>query len=310
MIVLDSFDHPAACFGGVLAIGNFDGVHRGHQRMLSVLTQRAKEHNVPAIVLTFDPPPVQLLRPDKVPPRLTTLSTKQELIAALGVDCLIVYPTDLALLNLDPYEFFEQIVVEKLGARGMVEGPNFFFGKDRQGNVELLAELCQASGRQLDIIKPEYEGEVLISSSTIRKLIAEGNLTQATRMLGHPYRVEGRVVQGAMRGRTLGFPTANLAEIPTLLPGDGVYAGRAFVQGQTYLAAVHVGSNPTFGTQERKVEVHLLEFSGQLYGQSLTVDLVEQVRGTQVFQDAQALKNQIEKDLSVIRRLANSGEDR
>ena len=305
MKVLDGLEEAADCRGGVLAIGNFDGVHRGHQKMLRVLVERAKELDVPAVVLTFDPPPVQLLRPEAVPPRLSTVERKRELIESLGVDCLIVYRTDLDLLNLGPAEFFEQIVLKKLGAKGLVEGPNFYFGKDRQGDVKLLAKLCESSGRSLDVIEPEYEGDLLISSSTIRRSIAEGELSRAVSMLGHPYRIEGVVIPGEARGRGLGFPTANLGQVATLLPGDGVYGARCFVEGAFYAAAVHVGTNPTFKQNERKVEVHVLDFSGELYGQTIKVDLLERIRGTRVFPSADELKQQIENDLKAIRRLAN-----
>ncbi len=205
MIVLEGFEEPAAFRGGVLAIGNFDGVHRGHQRMLQVLVERAKTHRVPAVVFTFNPPPVELLRPESVPPRLTTLETKAELLAGQGVDCLIAYPTNRELLNLEPEAFFAQIVVRQLAARGLVEGPNFYFGKNRQGDVTLLAELCRASGRDLDIIAPESQGEDLISSSKIRGLIAQGELGRAVEMLGHPYRIEGRVIPGEGRGPNFGL---------------------------------------------------------------------------------------------------------
>lgn len=309
MIVLDGFEDRAS-HGGALAIGNFDGVHRGHQKMLRLLVERAQTKRVPSVVLTFDPPPVELLRPKDVPPRLTTLKRKSELIDHMGVDCLIAYPTSLDLLNLGPEEFFEQIVIEKLNARGLVEGPNFYFGKDRKGDVKRLAELCRESGRELDVIEPEYEGDLLISSSTIRRLIAEGDLNLAVKMLGHPHRLEGVVVRGSARGRGLGFPTANLGEIPTLIPGDGVYAGWTKTAGGRFLAAVHIGPNATFGEQERKVEVHLLEFSGELYGQRLHVDLVERIRGTKAFENEPALKSQIREDLVQVRRLAISESDR
>jgi riboflavin kinase/FMN adenylyltransferase len=176
--------------------------------------------------------------------------------------------------------------------------------------VNLLAELCQASGRELDVIEPEYEGDLLISSSTIRRLIAEGDVTLAVKMLGHAYRLEGQVIHGEGRGRGLGFPTANLAQIPTLIPGDGVYAGWGRTMGGSFLAAVHVGPNPTFGEQSRKVEVHLLDFSGELYGQVLEVDLVERIRGTKAFPSTEALKAQIEIDLARVRGLANPKSDR
>jgi riboflavin kinase/FMN adenylyltransferase len=307
MIVLEGFDEPASCKGGILAIGNFDGVHRGHQKMLSVLVERAKAHCVPAIVFTFDPPPVELLRPEAVPPRLTTLETKRELIESQGVDCLITYRTNKELLALGPEEFFEQIVIRHLDARGLVEGPNFYFGKNRQGDVKLLAKLCQVSGRELNIVEPELADGEIISSSAIRKLVAEGDLDRAIQMLGHPYRLEGRVIRGEERGRTLGFPTANLSEIATLVPGNGVYAGWGWVEETPHLAAVHIGPNPTFQGADRKVEVHLLDFSRDLYGATLKIDLQTRIRGTQTFPSLEALKAQIESDVSAVRRLANWG---
>lgn len=307
MLVLESFDEPASCLGGVLAIGNFDGVHRGHQKMLSVLVERAKSLRVPSVVFTFDPPPVQLLRPEAVPPRLTTLETKRELIEGQGVNCLIAYRTHQKLLDLTAEEFFEQIVIQHLGAVGLVEGPNFYFGKNRQGDVKRLAELCKSSGRELRIVEPELSGQEIISSSAIRKLVAEGELNRAVEMLGHPYRLEGHVIPGEERGRKLGFPTANLGDITTLVPGDGVYAGWGWVDETPHPAAIHIGPNPTFQGEERKVEVHLLDFSRDLYGQILKIDLAERIRGTQAFPSIDALKLQIECDLTSVRRLANWG---
>ncbi len=306
MIVQNGFDDPAFCRGGVLAIGNFDGIHRGHQKMLSVLRERADAYQVPAVVLTFDPPPVQLLRPDSVPPRLTTLETKKSLIEQQGVDCLIVYPTDLALLNLSPEEFFDQIVIEKLSARGMVEGPNFYFGKNRAGDVNRLAELCAAANRELNVIEPEVIAGDWISSSQIRHSITEGNLSRAVKMLGRPYRLEGQVVAGEKRGRELGFPTANLAKIPTLVPANGVYAGWCHMDNNQHPAAVHIGPNPTFGEVLPKVEVHVLDFAGDLYGQRIDVDFLERIRGTKTFQNAEELKQQIQIDLTEVRRVTSN----
>ena len=305
MIVLEGFSESesASCRGGMLAIGNFDGVHLGHQRMLEVLTRQAKSQGVPAIVLTFDPPPVQLLRPEAAPPRLTTIETKAELIERQGVDCLVVYPTDLALLNLTPQEFFAEIVIKKLAAIGLVEGPNFYFGKNRQGDVKFLKTLCRSAGCELHIIEPEVAGEDWISSSRIRELISAGELGRAVDMLGHPYRLEGRVIRGEERGRTLGFPTANLAEIPTLIPADGVYAGRGWIEETPCPAAVHIGPNPTFGEDHRKVEVHLLDASCDLYGRPLKVDLLSRIRGTRAFSTAEELQAQIGRNLAEVRRI-------
>jgi len=298
----------SACRGGVLAIGNFDGVHRGHQKMLAVLTERAKSLGVPAVAMTFDPPPVQLLRPEHAPPRLSTLAAKSHFMERCGVDGLIVYPTDRALLELEPEEFFEQIVLDQLDAKGLVEGPNFFFGKDRRGDVKLLNRLCRQVGRFLEVIEPEVEGDQLVSSSAIRHLITQDKFAEATRLLGHAYRLEGQVIAGEGRGKSLGFPTANLSKIETLIPSDGVYAGYAWTPsnrsaGGPHRAAIHIGPNPTFAQQDRKVEIHVLDYAGDLYGQTMSVDLVQKTRGTKTFAGAETLQEQIECDLREIRSL-------
>lgn len=291
--------------GGVVAIGNFDGVHRGHQQMIATLVSLAQAEGVPSVVLTFDPHPIALLAPGRVPPSLSTLPRKAELLGQCGVDAVIAYPTDLELLNLSPEGFFEQIVCERLNARGLVEGPNFCFGKDRAGDVDTLRLLCEQHGLRLTIVEAVAgDGGAIVSSSGIRRAIADGQLAEAVRLLGHPYRLTGVVETGARRGRQLGFPTANLTGISTLLPRDGVYAGRCSVGGQMYASAVHVGANPTFGEADRKLEVHLLDFSDDLYGTTLSVDLIDRVRDTMRFDDADRLKEQLQKDVATIRQLA------
>ena len=301
MMLLHAFTEPQAYRGGFVAIGNFDGVHRGHQSMAALLVQRARAAGVPAVVLTFNPPPVEILRPGQVPPRLSTLEQKARLLAECGVDVIIAYPTDHALLNLTPEAFFEQIVLGELDARGLVEGPNFFFGHDRAGDVRKLGELCERAGRLLDVVSPVRVGDRLVSSSEIRASIAAGRLAAAVEMLGHPYQLRGTVARGAGRGRSLGTPTANLESIATLVPPDGVYAGTARWQQQDYPAAVHIGPNTTFGENARKVEVHLLDFSGDLYGQHLEVGLLERIRDTATFPSAEDLRRQLERDLADVR---------
>lgn len=305
MQLFHGFEESAACRGGFVSIGNFDGVHRGHQRILGVLVDRARSAGVPAVVLTFDPHPIQLLRPGQVPPRLSTLERKASLLDRSGVDVVIAYPTDRALLDLSPEQFFEQIVRKELDARGLVEGPNFCFGRNRSGDVTMLSRLCEAFGILLDVVPPlEIDGRV-VSSSTIRTLILDGKLAEAANLLGHPYRIRGRVVRGADRGRSIGFPTANLEDVTTLLPSDGVYAGRVDYQGQRLSAAIHLGPNPTFSETGRKLEIHVLDFSGDLYGQELEVDLLARLRDTARFEDVAALRQQLEQDLDAVRAVAN-----
>lgn len=298
MQLLRSLDElPGSLRGGAVSIGNFDGVHRGHARIVERLLAKAKEVAGPAIVFTFDPHPVRLLRPDKAPPPLTWTDRKGELLAELGVDAVVAYPTDETLLSLTPDDFFATIVQNKLAARAMVEGPNFFFGKDRAGNVELLARMCFAAGVQLEIAQPLVIGEGYVSSSRVRQLIAAGNVDQARELLTQPYRIRGMVIHGAARGGKIGFPTANIDAIDTLLPAYGVYAGRAYVNEARWPAAINIGPTPTFGEHAVKVEAHLIGFRGSLYGQPLEVEFLSRLRGVQKFAGVDALKSQLQQDV-------------
>ena len=296
---LDQF--PAALRGGAVAIGNFDGVHAGHRRIVARLLQRARELGGPALVFTFDPHPVRLLRPEACPPPLTWTRRKAQLLAAIGVDRVVAYPTDEALLRLTAREFFDSLVVEALGAKALVEGPNFYFGHDRGGNVDLLGEFTAAAGMTLDVVEPVSLAGELVSSSRIRQLIAAGDVATAAVLLETPYRIRGMVTHGAGRGAKIGFPTANLEAIDTLLPADGVYAGRAFFDGQQAAAAVHIGANPTFGDQARKVEVHLIDRDETLYNQPLEVEFTRRLRGVQTFASQAGLIEQLQSDVAAAR---------
>ncbi len=302
MSAFERFGTPEKYRGGIVSIGNFDGVHRGHQSMIEVLVAEAHVQGVPAVVLTFHPHPLKLLRPEDAPPQLCTLEHKSELLSRCGVDAILPYPTDWDLLQLTPEEFFEKIVGRQLEAKGLVEGPNFCFGRHRAGDIAKLQQLCDASGMSLHVISPvEIDGQ-LISSSRIRALLDEGCFAEAVSLLGHPYRLTGRVTRGEGRGRSLGFPTANLAEIQTLLPADGVYAGEVhFENDERHAAAIHIGSNPTFHQAERKVEVHLLDFNGDLYDWTIHVDLFARIRGTQKFSSIEELQKQLHLDLARVR---------
>ena len=301
---LTGFQDVATCRGGVVAIGNFDGVHLGHRSMLARLVERARERRAPAVAMTFEPHPIHLLRPHLAPPRLTTIDRKAELIARSGADALIVYPTDRALLDLTPQEFFERFLLGELRASGLVEGPNFFFGRDRAGDVRLLHELCFTAGLTLDVVPAITVAGRAVSSSTIRELLASGAVDQAAQLLGECYRVRGDVVRGAERGRTIGFPTANLAGVETMLPEDGVYAGRVHHGGHAYAAAINIGSNPTFGEERRKIEIHLIDFAGDLYGTRLDVEFVRRLRDTRTFAGVNELRRQLQADIAAARAVA------
>ena len=297
-------DGAAEYRGGYVAIGNFDGVHRGHQAMIAVLVRRAHSSGVPAVVFTFHPHPVELLRPEQMPPSLSTVERKTELLGRFGVDAVIAYPTDTALLELTPEQFFDRVILGELDAKGLVEGPNFFFGHDRAGDVGTLKQLCDSACLTLDVVEPVKVDGQLVSSSLVRARIADGNVAEAVALLGHPYRIHGEVVKGAGRGSTLGFPTANLREVATLMPADGVYAGIAHFEERSFAAAINVGANPTFDDDRAKLEVHLIGFSGNLYEEQIEVDFLERIRGVEKFENGDALRQQLERDVELSRDVA------
>jgi riboflavin kinase/FMN adenylyltransferase len=296
-------DLPAHVTGGAVTIGNFDGVHRGHARLIERLLATAENAGGPAIVFTFDPHPVWLLRPQAAPPPLTWIERKAELLGELGIDALVAYPTDEPLLALSPAEFFQQIVIDRLQVRGMVEGPNFFFGHDRAGNVGTLSQLCEAADVTLEIVEPLRDGEGLVSSSLVRKLIGSGDLRRANSLLTQPYRIRGMVTHGAGRGSKIGFPTANVDAIDTLLPSDGVYAAKACLEGGTWPAAVNIGPNPTFSEKAHKVEVHLIGFEGMVYGRPIEVDFFSQLRPVRPFDSIDQLKRQLRDDVQAAKAI-------
>jgi riboflavin kinase/FMN adenylyltransferase len=264
-----------------------------------------REISGPAVAITFDPHPIAVLRPEFTPPVLTTIEDRKRLLHQAGADEVIVLPVTSGLLEMTAEQFFRDVVVGKFKARGVVEGPNFHFGKDRRGDVDRLQELCRSQGIQCHIAKSFDDAGSMISSSRIRELICARAMTAAVELLGHPYRMSGIVRHGAGRGRTIGFPTANLAEIQTLLPAHGVYAGTTEINGNRYPVAVSVGPNPTFGEHREKVECHIDGFTGDLYDQKLAIDLLREVRALQSFGSVNELISQIQNDIEVCRRVAN-----
>jgi len=303
-IIRNLSELPAAARGGAVAIGNFDGVHLGHLRIVERLLERAQAVSGPAIVFTFDPHPVRILRPAECPPPLTWTERKAQLLAEHGVYKIVAYPTDESLLQLSAKEFFDKIILKALDARAMVEGPNFFFGHNREGNVKVLGELTESAGISLDIVPPFEKDGALVSSSLVRRLISCGEVAKAAELLSAPYRIRGMVTHGAGRGAKLGFPTANLEAVDTLLPALGVYAGRAWSEGEYYPAAINLGSNPTFGEGVAKVEVHLIDHRQTLYGQPLEVEFLGRLRDIVAFDDETKLVKQLEQDVARSRQIA------
>ncbi len=293
---------PQEMRGGGVTVGNLDGVHRGHQVLIAACIRQAQAVDGPAVAVTFDPPPHQVLHPGTERPPLTTIAQRAKLLNALGVNHVAVLRTSPALLALSAEAFFEDVLARQLGAKAVVEGFNFCFGRKRSGTTHTLRELCRnASIAFEEVSSVRWDGEP-VSSSRVRAALVSGAVTHAAELLGRNYRIAGEVIAGAKRGRTIGFPTANLGGIPTVLPGNGVYAVRATVEGRTWHAAANIGPNPTFGENAQKVEIHLLDFTNDVYGQSMEVEFIARLRDTRPFTDVGELIEQLKRDVEQARQ--------
>jgi riboflavin kinase/FMN adenylyltransferase len=234
---------------------------------------------------------------------LTTFEDRTRLLQETGADQVVVLRTTPSLLALTAEEFFAQVIQERFAVRAMVEGVNFGFGRNREGNVATLQRLCAAADIRLTIVSPVLLVGEEVSSSRVRGALQRGDVEEAARLLGRPYRLHGTVSVGQRRGQTLGFPTANLDPLQTLAPGNGVYAVRALVDGTTWPGAANIGPNPTFGEDARKVEVHLIGFQGDLYGRPLAVDFLRRLRDTRPFASAAELVQQLRRDVEEASRV-------
>ncbi len=290
----------------VLTIGNFDGVHRAHQQLLAQSGLFAANVGGPLVVLTFEPHPLSVVAPAKAPCRLTTPDEKLRYLEEAGADITVVARSEPALLGLEAERFVEEVVARRFRPTRIVVGPSFGFGRGRKGTPETLQRFAAGFGCEVHIVEPVTlqidEGEtVMVSSSLIRRLIAEGRIDRANLCLGRSYALNGEVVEGDRRGCTIGFPTANLDVPDQLVPADGVYAGQATVRGKTYPAAISIGNTPTFGGTQRRVEAHLLEFDDELYGESIRVEFECRLRGQRRFESPEALVDQLHRDVEAVR---------
>ncbi|MFM8985857.1 MAG: riboflavin biosynthesis protein RibF [Planctomycetia bacterium] len=297
--------------GAAVAVGNFDGVHLGHAEIVRRLRDAADRRGVPAAALTFDPHPASLVRPVAAPPPLTTPERRAQLLLALGLDAVLVQPVDERFVALEAEAFYRDVLRGRLRAVALVEGADFRFGAGRRGDVGLLGALAAADGVTLEVVPPVLCGGAAVSSSRVRTLVAAGDGAAANRLLTDTYRVSGTVVHGAHRGAGLGFPTANLAAVATLLPAAGVYAARASVAGAagSFPAAVHIGPNASFGETAISCEAHLIGFAGDLYGRRLDVDFLERVRDTRRFDSIDELVAQMHADVARAAEIAGAAAD-
>ncbi|MFF1560174.1 bifunctional riboflavin kinase/FAD synthetase [Streptomyces sp. NPDC058279] len=296
----------------VVTIGSYDGVHRGHQLIIGRAVAKARELGVPSVVVTFSPHPSEVVRPGSHPPILATYERRAELMARLGVDALLILPFTAEFSQLSPADFIVKVLVDKLHARAVIEGPNFRFGHKAAGNVDFLRELGTTYDYEVEVVdlvvRGEAGGGVPFSSTLARKLVAEGDMEGVAEILGRPHRVEGVVVRGAQRGRELGYPTANVETQPhTAIPADGVYAGWLTADGERMPAAISVGTNVQFDATERTVEAYAIDrFGLDLYGMHVAVDFLAYVRGMAKFESLDGLLEAIADDVKRSRVLVET----
>ena len=287
----------------VLTIGAFDGIHLGHQEIIRTVEERAREKKGTSLLMTFRDHPLRALDPKNAPLLITPPEIKQELLRGLGLDLLIWVPFTQEFSEKEPQAFVKEVLVGILGVKEVWVGCDFAFGKDRKGDTLLLQELGQELGFLAGIVPPVVEGGEIISSTRIRDLLGAGRVADASRLLGRPYIIKGRVAKGRGRGRELGFPTSNLKPAPDFLLPNGIYAGYAKVGDQAWKAAINVGSAPTLQGKDRRIEVHMLGFEGDLYLRKMEVHFLEKIREERKFPDEQVLIGQIREDVALVGQL-------
>lgn len=288
----------------VVTIGMYDGVHRGHQQIITAAVRRARELSLPSVVVSFDPHPSEVVRPGSHPPILTPPARKADLIEELGVDVLCVLPFTREFSRLAADEFVHLVLLERLHVAAVVVGENFRFGHRAAGDVPLLVALGRRFGFTAEGVALLSGDDVELSSTYVRACVAAGDMDRASRALGRPHRVEGVVVRGDRRGRDLGYPTANVqSPAHTAIPADGVYAGRLIRSGVELVAAISVGTNPTFSGAERRVEAFVLDFDGDLYGERVGLSFSARLRPTVRFATVEGLVAQMDQDVQRTREV-------
>ena len=292
----------------VLTIGNFDGVHRGHQALFRRVKEWAAKFNGESVVMTFHPQPLQILTPGKAPFCITPHERKLELMSSFGIDVAIVIPFSKKFAQISAHDFVVKILVETIGIRAVIVGYDYRFGRGREGNIEFLRKVGEQYSFEVDTISGVRMDETVVSSTMIRQLIRKGDLKAAGQMLGRPYEITGMVVTGRKRGaKLLGFPTANIPMSRQSSPKAGVYVVEAEVDGRRFGGAANVGYNPTFGDTELTLEVHLFDFNELIYGKPLTVRFVDRLRDEKRFANVEDLAAQIRKDVDRAKEILASG---
>jgi riboflavin kinase/FMN adenylyltransferase len=280
----------------IMTLGNFDGVHLGHQRIFTSVLTRTKQEKGLSLVYTFEPHPVKVLSPDSPFMLLQTIDQKLATIAAQGINHTIVEPFDVAFAHLHATIFFTRIIIDRIQPQHIFVGYDFTFGAHREGTVHLMYELGLKAGITVTVVPAQFDSETLLSSSVVRQRVRAGDVDGTTKLLGRPHELSGNITAGRGVGRTLGFPTANLTTANECIPANGIYATRFLYDGHTEPAVTYVGTNPTLGSTPLAVETHVLTPVPELLGKPVTVQFLHHIRGEEKFKDTNALKARIAQD--------------
>jgi riboflavin kinase / FMN adenylyltransferase len=297
-------DIPHKFRNSFATIGNFDGVHMGHQFLFKTLIQEAHEENQKTVVITFDPHPKKVLHPDRRPfYSITTLEEKIRLIEKQGIDALIIIPFTLEFSETSAEEFVQDLLWDKLHIRKMFIGHDYTFGKNREGNKSFLSAFGNQLGFEVNLINAFKINDTIISSTCLRHAILEGDLKAATTILGRPYNLSGIVIEGSRRGSNLGFPTANIKPVKVLIPLNGVYAAVTHMEESRYRSVLNIGVNPTFADEKFSIEVHILDFNDNIYGKPLDILFIDRLRDEIKFEGPEKLVEQIKQDIDQARTI-------
>lgn len=301
--IIEKFSYP------VLTIGNFDGVHLGHQAIFQMIVRKAKEKRGTSIVFTFDPHPMRVIAPQRAPKLITLLKDRIKLIGDCGIDVLICAKFTKELANMSAEDFVRDILLNTIGMKEIFVGSNYLFGKERKGSPELLKKMGGELGFVVTIVSEIKLNDTTVSSSKIRSLVVKGKVEDVSILLGRQYSVEGIVVKGTHRGRRLfNIPTANILPSNELIPKDGVYAVTVNIEGGTYKGAANIGYNPTFGGKELRCEVHIFEFDRNIMGETLRINFVKKIRDEIKFHRIEDLAEQMRRDIEDIKQILNKNK--
>jgi riboflavin kinase/FMN adenylyltransferase len=293
---LDSL--PEDISNPVVTIGNFDGVHKGHQALFTKLKDRAKELKGTSLVITFEPHPIKVMSPEKLKPLITVLEQKKELVISQGIDLLLLIKFTMKFSGIAARDFVKDILVDKIRIKEIIVGYDYAFGHNREGNIQLLREMGKEFDFTVTQVEPVYAGNTLVSSTSIRNLILEGKISEANRLLGRDYQLMGEVVEGRRRGKPLlGYSTANLKLPEGLIPREGVYIVTVELEGRLYQGLTNIGYNPTFKNKVLSIETHILDFSADIVSQNIKVNFLARLRDEIRFGTAEELSQQITRDI-------------